>query len=583
MKNIFLRILGGLPDSLDRVIFSLFMVNVVLTSVKLILAIPDFKGDPDAVIVMVIALLGYAVITGLLLLIPQRLFLWTKIGLLWMAIYPFAFVLASGDPVNLPILLHVWIVIMLAYYCIGRRWGLAFSIVYAASIVLYMWGVESGKYQQVLLFSTFTSFQVALSLVLISFGQLSFIHYLYNRARTKTMNEIRTLNEKLNKSLAAKSEFLSTMSHELRTPLNSLMGTAYLLVNEDQNDLARKENLTALKRSAEHLLTLINNVLDFSVMDATSTRLEHVSFSAATVLTQSADVLKPKALEKGLKFRLHLDESAYKVELIGDPTRLRQIIFNLLDNAIRFTSSGSVDVDVRILPKSDTKVVLSARITDTGIGIDPQNMQAIFEPFSAFRNTEFGGTGIGLTIVKHLMELHQGDISVDSQPGIGSTFHIFIPYDINKQVVINQISSSSGSVAASKTTIAKRNLSHLRLLLAEDNQMSVIFMKQLLKKWEIEPVIAIDGQQVVDLIQGGETFDIILMDIRMPKMTGLEATTFIREFERDSGHYTQIIALTASVTGETTRQLDAVGFDEYLSKPFAPNDLLHKLEKLLNL
>lgn len=583
MKNIFLRIFGGLPDSLDRVVFSLFMVNVVLTSIKLILAIPDFEGDVDAVKVMAISLLGYVVLTGLLLFIPQRLHLWTKLGLLWMAIYPFAFVLVSGEPVNLPLLLHIWIVIMLAYYCIGRKWGLAFSAVFAVSIVLYMWGVESGKSEQVSLFSKFTSFSIALSLVLISFAQLSFIHYLYNRARSKTMNEIRTLNEKLNKSLAAKSEFLSTMSHELRTPLNSLMGTAYLLVNEDQNDLARKKNLTALKRSAEHLLTLINNVLDFSVMDATSTRLEHISFSAATVLTQSADVLKPKALEKGLKFRLHLDESAHKVELIGDPTRLRQIIFNLLGNAIKFTASGSVDVDVRILPKSDTQAVLSARITDTGIGIDPQNMQAIFEPFSTFRNAEYGGAGIGLTIVKHLMELHKGDISVDSQPGIGSTFHIFIPYDIRKQAPSILDHSSSTTSTTDKATISKRDLSHLRVLLAEDNQMSVVFMKQLLKKWHIEPVIASDGQQVVDIIKTGKTFDIILMDIRMPKMSGLEATKFIRNFERDREHYTHIIALTASITGETTRQLDDVGFDEYLSKPFVPNDLLDKFEKLLNI
>lgn len=583
MKNVFLRIFGGLPDSLDRVVFSLFMVNVVLTSIKLILAIADFEGDVDAVMVMAIALLGYVVLTGLLLFIPQRLHLWTKLGLLWMAIYPFAFVLASGEPVNLPLLLHIWIVIMLAYYCSGRKWGLAFSAVFAVSIVLYMWGVESGKSEQVSLFSKFTSFSTALSLVLISFAQLSFIHYLYNRARSKTMNEIRTLNEKLNKSLAAKSEFLSTMSHELRTPLNSLMGTAYLLVNEDQNDLARKENLMALKRSAEHLLTLINNVLDFSVMDATSTRLEHISFSAATVLTQSADVLKPKALEKGLKFRLHLDESAYKVELIGDPTRLRQIIFNLLGNAIKFTNSGSVDVDVRILRKSDSQAVLSARITDTGIGIDPQNMQAIFEPFSTFRNAEYGGAGIGLTIVKHLMELHKGDISVDSQPGIGSTFHIFIPYDIKKQAPSSLDHLSTSTSATDKATITKRDLSHLRVLLAEDNQMSVVFMKQLLKKWHIEPVIASDGQQVVDIIKTGKTFDIILMDIRMPRMSGLEATKFIRDFERDREHYTHIIALTASITGETTRQLDDVGFDEYLSKPFVPNDLLDKFEKLLNI
>lgn len=287
--------------------------------------------------------------------------------------------------------------------------------------------------------------------------------------------------------------------------------------------------------------------------------------------------MKQKAAEKSLDLTLDVRTGVRYCKVWGDPARLTQIVFNILGNAIKFTHRGEASVVLETVPCEGATTNFVFSVTDTGIGIDPQMQQRIFEPFtqaSSSINRQFGGTGLGLAIVRHLVDLHHGEIGITSQLGQGTTFRVELPYQLYEGN-----SSPEAKTGEDSKPIPDVSFAGIKLLLVEDNHMSVIFMEQLLRRWELEPEIAYDGEEVIDLIRNGRTFDVILMDIHMPKVNGSEAVEFIRDWERTHGGRAHIIALTASVSEEIIGKLNESGFDGYLGKPFNPNDLKHKLEE----
>ena len=571
------RLHRELPDALDRVIFSLFVANITLSALKLAMVVPLYWGNTALSAVVVFAFLVCILFCYLLFAKPRYLRILTKIGLLWMAMYIVLVILTSPDRMNLVSIQHMFIVIMLAFYGVNRVWGMVYAVIFSAGVLWYLVLVEMG-YHSMSIFPESLPFPVAFIVVLVNFMLIAFIHFLYNKTLEETDKESRELNEQLKRLVEAKSEFLSTMSHELRTPLNSLVGTAYLLADNDDDDNA--EHLANLRFSAENLLTMINNILDYSKMDSKRTHLERIPFHIGKTFEQVTSVLKKQAADKSLDFTLNISEAVKEKEVVGDPTRLIQIIFNVLGNAIKFTPKGYVAVQVEAASMGAQYMELHVQVSDSGIGIDPDKIDAVFHPFqqaSGEISREYGGTGLGLAIVKHLVELHGGVLRVESAPKKGSVFHINLPYKL-----ADFVPQCEQCVEEKVELITKRNHQYLRLLVAEDNQMSVVFMKKLLSKWQITPTIATDGEQVVSRFKEEGPFDVVLMDIHMPKISGREATAMIREWEEEQGRpAAYIIALTASVSSCIADQLSDLGFDDYLSKPFRPDDLLHKIEAVI--
>ncbi len=567
-----------LPDSLDRVIFILFVASLVLSLIKLFIAFPLYLDNFYIIPVVVLAIVFCFILFYILYKAPRHLLFLTKWGLIWMAAYIFLIIFFSPDRINFVSIQHMFIVIMLAFYGINRFWGIAFSGLFVLTIMVYIVGVETGRFTLTIYPESFP-FYSAFIIVFLNFVQIVFIHFLYNRTLTNTVRDMRLLNQQLEDLVSAKSNFLSTMSHELRTPLNSVIGTAYLLIESDMDESQRK-NIQNLRFSAESLLIVINDILDFSKMDSKYIQLESIPFSPGELVENVFQGMQQKATEKSLDMFLHIKEHVQNLKVVGDPARLTQIVFNILGNAIKFTPIGRISVRLDVIRINESDMMLIIEIADTGIGIDTAMQEKIFEPFtqaSTSTNRQFGGTGLGLAIVQHLVNLHKGKISLTSQLGRGSQFRLELPYKLHVGEMPTDLEKNRN-----QKLIQDKSFAGMKLLLAEDNQMSVLFMKQLLAKWDLEPEIAFDGEEAIDLIRKGHRFDVILMDIHMPRVNGLEAVEFIREWESQHGGRAHIIALTASVSDKIISELNTYGFDDYLGKPFNPNDLQHKLEQAEN-
>lgn len=278
------------------------------------------------------------------------------------------------------------------------------------------------------------------------------------------------------------------------------------------------------------------------------------------------------AKEKNIDFRLLFDPEITKRLVIGDPTRITQIIFNLASNAIKFTSKGSVTINADVRTKTKETIRVRFSVKDTGIGIKPEKQELIFEPFAQASKTitrQFGGTGLGLAIVKHLLLLHNSAIKVESKVNKGTRFY----FDIEFPMVAESMHADKSLTSSARNT----GLNKLKLLLAEDNAMNILFMKKLLSNWNIEAVIAENGLEVVERVKM-EDYDVILMDLHMPLMNGLEAAKTIRKLNDLRKSQIYIIALTASVSAEAETLIKKSGMNDYLIKPFNPDELRGKLE-----
>ena len=373
-----------------------------------------------------------------------------------------------------------------------------------------------------------------------------------------------------------KQQFMANMSHEIRTPMNAIVGMTRLLLSKEPREEQMKY-LNAIRQSADNLLVIINDILDLSKIEAGKIVIEQTDFSLREIVQSMRDMLLLKAEEKGIDFRVSIDPVIAN-RIVGDPTRVNQVLINLAGNAIKFTEHGYVEVNATLQKREQSKTWIKFDVRDTGIGIAPDYVGKIFDSFTQAGTDvarKFGGTGLGLTISRQLVELMQGEISVKSKLGEGTVFTVVIPFE----------ESAVQAVARSADIIDERimkQLGDIKILLVEDNEFNRMVAEDTLK--EVIPGIMIDiavnGQEAVDRVQR-EQYDIVLMDIQMPVLDGLSATKVIRDTLTPPARDVKIIAMTANVLQDDVQQYLAAGMNAYVSKPFQTDELLLKMASVI--
>lgn len=377
-------------------------------------------------------------------------------------------------------------------------------------------------------------------------------------------------SQKAEEAAKSKQQFMSTMSHEIRTPLNEVIGITNLLLQgnprEDQMDYIR-----TLRFSGNHLLTLVNDVLDFNKMESGKIVFEQVRFNLEDFLKDIMRTYSFRSKAKNLEFDI-VSSSNLPSEVTGDPIRLNQILSNLLSNAIKFTQTGSIHVFLNEIERSDDRIKIEFRVKDTGLGIPKDRQSIIFDSYtqaSADTTRHYGGTGLGLAICKKLVELQGGRIDVESEPGKGSTFRFFLTFGIPEKTEVVQKTEKSESYTG---------LEGIRILMAEDNKINFFVANKFLVSWGVKVTHAENGRIALDLL-AKEDFDLVIMDLHMPVMDGIEATRIIRESQESRIRSIPVIALTAAIMSENHDKIEGLAINDYVLKPFKPRDLFDKIYK----
>ena len=376
--------------------------------------------------------------------------------------------------------------------------------------------------------------------------------------------------KKAEEAAQSKQLFMSTMSHEIRTPLNEVIGITNLLLQgnprEDQMDYIK-----TLKFSGNHLLTLVNDVLDYNKMESGKIIFEQTQFNLSDFLDEILRSYSFRAKAKNLSFDIK-KANDLPSQVIGDPIRLNQILSNLLSNALKFTLFGSIQVIVKELNRTNNQSKMEFTVTDTGIGIPKDKHSLIFDSFtqaSSDTTRHFGGTGLGLAICKKLIELQGGTITIDSEPEKGSTFAFVISFGISEKGVQGPTSEVPESFIG---------LEGKKVLVAEDNKVNFFVANKFLVGWGILVTHAENGQIALDILDK-EDFDLILMDLHMPVMDGIEATRIIRKSDIPRIKDIPIVALTAAIMSESHDKIDDLKINDYVLKPFKPHDLFERILK----
>ncbi len=388
-----------------------------------------------------------------------------------------------------------------------------------------------------------------------------------------TIIDITNLKEteiELQKANKSKDEFLSTMSHEIRTPLNAVTGLANILLMEEHLP-DQLENLKALKYSGEHLLGLINDLLDFDKIKSGKLKLVEKDFSLNYFLESIKSHFSLRTEKKGLIFNV-IKENDVPDNIIGDKLKLTQIIKNLLSNSLKFTENGCINLSVRNLGVKENKVKLVFKVIDTGIGISKSRQESIFESFmqaNSETSIKYGGTGLGLSISKKLLNLQGSDLMVESELGKGSTFFFEIIYKIS-----NRLSVYEPDMIKMQPNYEPIDIN---VLVAEDNKMNVLILKRFFNKWGVTYTIAENGEKVLELFKKFN-YDLILMDLQMPKINGYQAAKIIRKSEDKNKASVPIIALTAFAQTDIKKKTEQYKMNGFMGKPFNPEEL-YKLLK----
>jgi PAS domain S-box-containing protein len=369
-------------------------------------------------------------------------------------------------------------------------------------------------------------------------------------------------------AVKAKQQFLSNMSHEIRTPMNAIIGFTKVVLKTDLS-VKQREYLTAIKISGDALIVLINDILDLAKVDAGKMTFEEIPFKLASSISSMLHLFETKIQEKNLKLLIEYDKKIPKV-LVGDPVRLHQIILNLVSNAVKFTTRGTITVSVCLLDEDDEKAKVNFSISDTGIGIQENKIANIFDNFQqATSGTSrlYGGTGLGLAIVKQLVEQQDGITNVKSKVDEGSTFSFSLSFKKTKAEAedINEVMEFDTEIK------------NIKILVVEDMVLNQLLMKTLLDDFGFECDITANGKIAIEKLKQ-KSYNIILMDLQMPEMNGFEATEYIRNIMHSN---TPIIALTADVTTVDLAKCRAVGMNDYIAKPLDERLLYSKIISLV--
>lgn len=396
-----------------------------------------------------------------------------------------------------------------------------------------------------------------LSLLSLSLYKNNIIRHQSNILLQEKNFELQIAKDKAEKASQARAEFLSTVSHELRTPLNAINGITHLLLEEQPNE-NQLHYLNSLKFSGNYLLTFINEILEINRIESSNIEIEYVDFNIKKLLSDIQNSLKELASKNNNQFVLEIDEKIPDV-LNGDPTKISQIFMNLINNALKFTKNGDVKVITKLITCDEQSCSIHFEIIDTGIGIPAEKLESVFDSFSQGSieiNRKYGGTGLGLTIVKKLIALLGGEIKLYSKVGFGSTFMFDLALKVSEnQIQIEKVKSYSDSILIDKN-----------ILIVEDNKINQMITKKMLENKGMKCQIIDNGEEAIAIMQGKNEFDLLLMDVHLPGINGTVATQEIRKFNINI----PIIALTAISLNENREILLSYGMTDVITKPFEP-------------
>jgi len=390
--------------------------------------------------------------------------------------------------------------------------------------------------------------------------------YASNSAELKA--ELLRLKEEADKASRSKIDFLAVMNHEIRTSLNAISGIAHLMMN-DGLPVSQLENMRTLNISAENLLDLVNDILDFNNIEEGKIRLSERNIDLRQLLANIKSKNRLRAEQAGNILKCTPDSNLPRF-IVADDIRLSQVLNNLVSNAIKFTRNGSISIEVTVVNEAETELELRFAVSDTGIGIAKDKQQLIFEIFSeenALINREYGGAGLGLAITQRLLKLMNSDVSLQSEIGLGSTFAFNITLKKGKEIQ---------SEEKQENGIRKNDLAGMKILLVDDVEFNIMVAEKMLLNWNAKVEVAENGLHAIKKARDGN-FDLILMDLQMPVLDGYSATKHIREFNKD----VPIIALTASASSDTHEKTIEVGMNGYVSKPFMPDDLYDTIYRFI--
>jgi len=413
---------------------------------------------------------------------------------------------------------------------------------------------------------------ILIGFMFISGGALCWFIFSQFRQQNKLIFQLDISEKKSTEALRIKENFLANMSHEIRTPLNSILGFTNLLKRQDK-DPNSTEFVDAIQKAGESLMAIINDILDLSKIEAGMMRIVKTPFSVRGLMHSIETLFKEKVHEKGLLLKATVAADVPDT-LIGDATRLTQILVNLIGNALKFSDTGVIEIEVYRQSLNGTTIQLGIRVKDNGIGISNEKLEKIFERFNQAEDSitrNYGGTGLGLSIVKTLIELQQGEIEVHSEPGKGTVFSLFIPYVIADEQIIPKLQADLNQLKV------KANPA-LQILVVDDNIMNQSLMKHLLQQWDASFIIVANGMEALNVLKT-KTFNLILMDIQMPKMDGYTAARHIRD---DLKLDTPIIAMTAHAMAGEREKCISNGMNEYISKPINEELLFKMIDRFVD-